>query len=437
MTSPATPGAPPPESPERAEQRIDSLEEAVHFLAAGLISTLRSALIYSPTHTQFQRALAQAERMANIAFGFTPEIVFICLEKELFVGGRPMNKRGAQYQKLADFMTSLDVQQFTLRHGLSAPELKAFTLQLVGLTERGEETGDKRFRATPHIRAGRLRQHAAGAARLTRQAIAGLVSSGAVSEDEIADLLREPSRGATPGSGSAGGSGEEDGARSVARAEQAITDAVSRTAATHEALQGFLLQLAKHGGYLALLGPLREHHEPTYLHSLNVALLCAAQARAHQAPPDLFREILLAGLLHDVGKLSVPAAVLVAAEPRSPEDERCYRGHCAAGAERLLEHAAVSPLVLAAAFEHHLHFRGGGGFPQDRRAAQPHLVSQIVALADFYDNTRTGAAGRPARPLESILTEIRKETLGRFHPLLAAALPRALRDFEAFPAQPG
>jgi HD-GYP domain-containing protein (c-di-GMP phosphodiesterase class II) len=435
MTSPLLPpDGPPPATPGGGEQRIGSLEEAVHFLAAFLMASLRTALIYSPTHTQFQHALARTERMAAIAFGFAPEIVFICLDKELFVGGKPMNRRGVQFQKLADFMTSLGVQQLRLLPGLSALELKEFALHLVGLTAQGEETGGKCFRATPHIRAGRLRRETPGEARLTRQAITGLVASGAVSASEIADLLGSPAPEASAGGKAADAPRVAEVSRAVSRAGQAISDAVSRSAAAHEAVLGFLLQLVKHGGYVSLLGPLREHHEPTYLHSINVALLCAAQARALTASPELFRDILLAGLFHDLGKLAVPPAILDLTEPRGPEEERVYRGHCAAGAERLVGLGAVSPVVIAAAFEHHLHSRGGGGFPQERYCAQPHLASQIVALADFYDNARTGRDGRPARPLEVILTDIRKETLGRFHPLLAASLPKALREFEPFPS---
>jgi len=426
MTPPRTPGGPPPAAPEPEGQRIGSLEEAVHFLAAFLMGALRAALIYSPTHPQFQRALAQAERMASLAFGFASEIAFICLERELFIGGKPMNKRGAQFQKLADFMTSLGVQQFRLLPGLTAAELKTFTLELVGLTDEGAEVGVKRFRATPHIRAGRLQGQGSGEARLSRQAIAGLVSSGALSESDIADLLGGPAQDRPAAETSRAAADSRD----VVRAGQAITDAVSRSAAVHETLLGFLVQLARHGGLLSLLGPLCEHHEPSYRHSINVGLLAAAQARIHQAPPEIFREILLAGLLHDAGKLAVPPAILDAAEPRSPEDERIYQGHCAAGAARLMELPAISPLVVSAAFEHHLHSRGGGGYPQERRSAQPHLVSQIVALADFYDSARTGTDSRPARPLEAILTEIRKETLGRFHPALAAAFPQALRMCE-------
>jgi hypothetical protein len=82
--------------PPPGEPRVASLEQAIQFFAAMLLAVLRSALIYSPRHSQFQRALAKAEQMAA-AFDFSPEIVFIYLERELFVAGRPMNKRGSSF----------------------------------------------------------------------------------------------------------------------------------------------------------------------------------------------------------------------------------------------------------------------------------------------------------------------------------------------------
>ncbi|MBI4537476.1 MAG: HD domain-containing protein [candidate division NC10 bacterium] len=427
MTAEAPQADPSPSPAQPAEQRVASPDEVVQYLAAQVLTVIRNALIYSPTHAQFHRATSQAARMAGIAFGFTSEIAFVCLEKELYFAGRPMNKRGVQYQKLADFMHSLGIQQLKLLPGISAEELKDFALTLVGRSETGADLGIKRFRATPHIRAGRLTQEkAGGSGRLTQQAIEGLVASGAISAQEIADIL-------TGRPEAAGDEAEAEATSStVARAEEAIASTVSQMASqevpAREAVLGFIVQLAEHGGYLSLLGPLCEHHEASYLHSINVALLSAAQARLFKASPELVREALLAGLLHDIGKLAVPPEILNKPDHPEPAEERIYRRHCAAGAEMLAQHASVPWLAVVAAFEHHLHFRGGGGYPKERRCAQPHLVSQLVALADFYDKARTEVPGLPPRTLEAILTEIRKETLGRFHPVVAAAFPRALQE---------
>jgi HD-GYP domain-containing protein (c-di-GMP phosphodiesterase class II) len=190
--------------------------------------------------------------------------------------------------------------------------------------------------------------------------------------------------------------------------------------------------VAEIGGLLAILAPLREHHEPTYLHAMNVALLCAALSRALKASPDMTRDVVQGGLLHDIGKLAVPAEVLGKTEPLMPDEERAYQGHCFAGATLLAERSGISSLAAVAAYEHHF-FSQGGGFPETRGRRKPHLVSQVVGLANFYDARRCGRPNRPARDVRGVFEEIVRETPRRFHPNLVAALPRALQDYETIP----
>ncbi len=393
------PSAPQPPTP--GEPKVASLEQAIQFFAAMLLAVLRSALIYSPRHSQFQRALAKAEQMAAIAFDFAPEIVFICLERELFVAGRPMNKRGIQFQRLAEFMDSLGVQRLQLLPGLSAEELRDFALHLLGLSASGERMGRRWVEATAHIRVGRLKD---------------------TQPDRAASLASFIARQAEAENGKA----PESGSGGDATDEAAFLQAASREMAACEKTLRFIADLAKHARYLALLTSLREHDEPTYLHSINVGLLVAAQATVLQAPPDFFRDLLLAGLFHDIGKLEVPKGALSRTRRRTPDEERMYQTHCRAGAQILIRYPAIPRLAAVVAFEHHVHADGSGGFPQERRSGMPHLASQIVALADFYD---TLAAEPPSRP-EDILEAIRRETPKRFRPALVAGFPQALLAFE-------
>ena len=428
-------------SPAPDQPKVASLEEAIQFFAALLLAVLRNALIYSPKHALFQRALTRAEQMAGIAFGFVPEIVFICLEKELFFAGKPMNKRGAQFQRLAEFMHSLGVHRLQVLPGLAAEELKVFALNLVGLTEAGESTGGKRIQATRHIRVGRLSNPEAGGGSLSLDARARGVASreasvsspgGALGPtpgvNEAPDDRREQKAG--PAESSVAGSHADADRRTDAKVAEAILQGASREMAACERTLQLVAGLAKHAGYLAVLAPLSKHHAPTYLHSINVALLAAAHVQALQAPSDLLRDILLAGLFHDLGKLAVPAQILGKPEARTAAEERLYQQHCVAGAELLSQHRAIPPSAVMAAFEHHLYAGGDGGFPQAHRSGKPHMISQMVALSDFYDHARSGTPGQPPRTLEAILDEIRRETPTRFHPSLTARFPKALQAFE-------
>jgi HD-GYP domain-containing protein (c-di-GMP phosphodiesterase class II) len=392
--------------------QVESLDEAVQFFAALLLGALRNGLIYSPTHSHFHHAVAKTEQMAGMAFAFSPEIVFICLEKELFFGGKPMNRRGMQFQRLADFMHSLGIQRLQVRRGLTLEEVKAFALNLIGLSDTGEPTGKKRIVATPHIRVGRLKCPDAGAGMP-----AGVpTSSPGRGEDE---------KSAT---GSPAGLPDVPALPAPGLGVVAAPDP-SREMAACEAVLGLVAGLGRHAGYLFLAAALHRHHAATYRHSVNVALLAATHARMMQAPPDVARGALIAGLLHDLGKLAVPPEILEKPEPRSPDDERIYRQHCAAGALLLARYPAVPPLAVIAAFEHHLFAGGDGGYPGCPRGA-PHVVSQLVGLADWYDAATQASPGQALPTREAILERLRQETPHRFRPDLVASFPAALDAFE-------
>ena len=443
MTPPPTQADGRQPTPAPDQPKVASLGEAIQFFTALLLGALRNALIYSPKHAHFQLALTKAEQMAGIAFGFTPKIVFICLEKELFFEGKPMNKRGAQFQRLADFLNSLGVHRLQVLPGLVAGELRAFALNLVGLTETGESTGRKCVRATPHIRIGRLRHPETGDRGLSPDALAGgFAASRGVSDSSsgeastpgpsVSELPRDhTAKGEDPGEPGEAGSASTAHGRTDARDAEAVLQGASKEMAACQTTLQLIASLAKHAGYLAVLAPLNEHHPPTYLHSINVALLAAAHAKALQAPPDLLRDILLAGLFHDLGKLAIPATLLHKPGPRTADEERLYQQHCLAGAQLLARHPAVPPAAVMAAFEHHLYAGGDGGFPQSRRSAEPHWISQVVALSNFYDNARSGTPGQPPQTLEAILSEMQRETPRRFPPSLTASFPKALETFES------
>ena len=66
---------------------------------------------------------------------------------------------------------------------------------------------------------------------------------------------------------------------------------------------------------LLALTALKEYHNYTFTHMVNVSILTMAQARALGIDGTLLREFGLAGLMHDIGKVRTPAEIL-----RKPDD---------------------------------------------------------------------------------------------------------------------
>ncbi|HJW29966.1 MAG TPA: HD domain-containing phosphohydrolase, partial [Saprospiraceae bacterium] len=78
----------------------------------------------------------------------------------------------------------------------------------------------------------------------------------------------------------------------------------------------------------------------------------------------------------------------------------------------------VPKLAMIAAFEHHMRF-DGNGYPSTRRKNnKQHIVSQMVAIADFFDALRTERPYRKAMDIAMIIG-LMKEGVGKeFNPLL-------------------
>lgn len=168
---------------------------------------------------------------------------------------------------------------------------------------------------------------------------------------------------------------------------------------------------------LRLLSRLKTHHEDSFTHSVNVCLLTAIQAAQANLEEEV-REAALAGLLHDVGKVSVPTGVLDKKEALTRTEAAQISVHSVAGA-RLLSALADTPrLVTVGAWEHHLHHDGTGGYPRPTRCSSPHPVSQMIAMADFFDALTSRKPYRTEQPRERVMEMMREREGQLFHPIL-------------------
>jgi len=140
----------------------------------------------------------------------------------------------------------------------------------------------------------------------------------------------------------------------------------------------------------------------TYCHSVNVAtlsLLIGRQLGFDQAATSALAE---AALLHDIGKTRIPLEILKKPSALDKRERRMMEAHTTYGAEILVEVDGLRPLTPTVALEHH---RGidGTSYP-DLEEAVPHLLSQVVAVADIYE-AMTGARSyqEPSMPEQACL----------------------------------
>ena len=111
-------------------------------------------------------------------------------------------------------------------------------------------------------------------------------------------------------------------------------------------------------------------------------------------------------LLHDIGKIGVPTAILLKPGPLNCEEEREMRAHTVIG-ERIVKPHAWATAILTIVRNHHERF-DGGGYPDGLAGHRIPLPARIVSVCDAYDAL---ASDRPYRARLS--TEDATDTLMR------------------------
>jgi HD-GYP domain-containing protein (c-di-GMP phosphodiesterase class II) len=171
----------------------------------------------------------------------------------------------------------------------------------------------------------------------------------------------------------------------------------------------------------ALLVRLGEKDPSTEGHTRRVALLAVAIGERLGLAQGRLRQLALGGLLHDVGKLSVPNEILNKPGRLTDEEFAEIRRHPGAGRELLIELGGFPDLVLDLVESHHERI-DATGYPNRVPAGELDLAVRILTVADVYDALTADRVYREAWPAERALALLDDETGSAFDPECVAAL---------------
>lgn len=133
----------------------------------------------------------------------------------------------------------------------------------------------------------------------------------------------------------------------------------------------------------------------TYSHSLNVAIYATTLARFLGYKAGILKEICLAGLMHDIGKLDIPKKIVDKPGLFTQEEFAIMKKHARYSAERLKSIKNISDNIVAAVSQHHEKMNGTG-YNIGLRDTQIHDWASILAIADVYDALTTARTYRKA-----------------------------------------
>ena len=183
------------------------------------------------------------------------------------------------------------------------------------------------------------------------------------------------------------------------------------------------------GRVRALLGRLGEKDPSTEGHTRRVATLAVAIGERLGLPEGRLRQLAVGGLLHDMGKLSVPNHILNKPGRLTDDEFAEIRRHPGAGRQLLTELGGFPALVLELVESHHERL-DGGGYPNRVPAGELDLAVRILTVADVYDALTADRVYREAWPTDRALALLDTETGVAFDAGCVAAL-RAVIGAEA------
>jgi putative nucleotidyltransferase with HDIG domain len=310
--------------------------------------------IYPPDHPRVEEGEEHVRKVLSSGLSRLggDELTLLALDNELLFDDRPLRSHDLQLAPFVRTMKRRGVDRLTLAKGLREDECRAL---VDGLARCGEIT------STPHVRVGRV-------------------------------YLRPGSDDGEPAA--VAGVGATESLAGVDVAEESFVRFDSDPTGSVEHLDQMLWRLVEGldqtSRRLLLLGPMKSFNQQLFVHSINVALLTLAQARALGIQDQALHDVGLAALFHDIGKLSLPPELLDKRDGLTEDEEEIMRLHPELGAAKLCALPEVPHLAVLVAYEHHLRWDGKRSFPVPSTPRSPNLASQLTAIADTYELVSAG-----------------------------------------------
>ena len=157
----------------------------------------------------------------------------------------------------------------------------------------------------------------------------------------------------------------------------------------------------------------------TKAHSQQIANWAAITARSLGCSPDEINEIYLGGLLHDIGKIGIPDAILQKPSTLDEDEWKIVRTHPTLGAELIspiTKLARVSPIIKNS------HERyDGSGYPQGLKGQDIPLGARIISVVDSYSAMLDKRPYKEPYDSKKIISELKRNSGKMYDPSVVEA----------------
>jgi len=208
------------------------------------------------------------------------------------------------------------------------------------------------------------------------------------------------------------------------RAMYVVKQDLAKHASGAEVLRHPVGATAEIASLRALLVAVNARDSYTATHSREVVSLARRVARRLGLDERQTSEVEHIALLHDLGKIAIPDAILRKAGPLTSHEQTLMRQHPVVGAEILASMPELAHLAPAVRAEHERW--DGGGYPDGLAGEQIPIASRIGLVCDAYHAMTSTRPYRRAMSAAAARDELRREAAAQFCPHASAALLEVL-----------
>lgn len=180
-------------------------------------------------------------------------------------------------------------------------------------------------------------------------------------------------------------------------------------------------------GTLQAVSNMIDQRDPyTAGHERRVGLIAGAIAREMGWPEERCDILEMVGLVHDIGKIGVPAEILTKPGRLTDLEMRLVREHAQIGYEILKD--VAFPFPVADVIRQHHERLDGSGYPQGLKGDAILPEAKVLAVADVIESIASHRPYRPARGLDAALDELERGRGTHYDPDVIDAFSRLLHD---------
>jgi HD-GYP domain-containing protein (c-di-GMP phosphodiesterase class II) len=372
--------------------------ERVHNFIRHMVTAISNASLYAPDHPQVGRRCARGLADLVAAMDNEPSISFMVIDDELIYDGSPLGN-DIYLTRFAQGLAAHGIGSVQISRSIHLREMEAF---VISLSKKGD--GREAVRSSVNIRLGKVE---------VRQAQPG----------DMGPVVNNMTQGLA-----ATDMNSEEMAKLMEIYEEVRRQKKLRVMGIQEIVTGIIETLKQDATPFLALAPLRSMDEYTFTHSVNVCVLNLSQAMGLLVDGQLLRDIGIAALLHDIGKLFIPIEIINKPGKLDDAEWMLMKQHPVKGAEYLLASPGVGRLATVTAFEHHMKFNNKG-YPEAPEGWRQNLCSQMTTISDIFDAMRTKRSYRSSMDTKQVISFMWSLMGIELHPALTKNFFKILARF--------